>query len=208
MERRFFQCFKKRVGYIMSHPVCSGEDTDTTFSFIGSVSQIFLHLNDLLFLDALTDGFNEQNIWMKSVINLFARKAMIAGLPSFHPVIETIDGLCKLQGYPLLSNPLVSQKKITMGDLIALDSSLQQFDGPRMAQDILERHSLFQRHRAWSLEHRGLLYALCPLRFAISRLSTISRIFSKLLSTPSCVSITFTRCGSFLAIQRYPLLTR
>jgi hypothetical protein len=117
----------------MSHPVCSREDTDTTFSFIGFVSQFFLHLNDLLFLDALTDGFNEQNIWMKSVINLFARKAMIAGIPSLNSFIETIEGFCKLQGYPLLSNPFISQKEIAMGDLIPLDGSLQQFDGPRMA---------------------------------------------------------------------------
>jgi hypothetical protein len=130
MEGRFFQCLEKRIGYIMSHPVCSREDTDTTFSFIGFVSQFFLHLNDLLFLDALTDGFNEQNIWMKSVINLFTRKTMITGIPSLNPSIETIEGLCKLQGYPLLSDSLVSQKEITMGDLIPLDGPLQQFDGP------------------------------------------------------------------------------
>jgi hypothetical protein len=67
---------------------------------------------------------------MKSVINLFTRKAMIARIPSLNPSVETIEGLCKLQGYPLLSNPLISQKEITMGDLIPLDGPLQQFDGP------------------------------------------------------------------------------
>jgi hypothetical protein len=133
MERRFFQRFKKRIRYIMCHPVCSREDTDTTFSFIGFVSQFFLHLNDLLFLDALTDRFNEQNIWMKSVINLFTRAAMIAGFPSLNSFIEAIEGFCKLQGYPLFSDPLISEKEIAMGDFIPLDSSLQQFDGLRMA---------------------------------------------------------------------------
>jgi hypothetical protein len=87
----------------------------------------------LLFLDALTDGFNEQNIWMKSVINLFARKAMIAGVPFLNSFVEAIEGLCKLQGYPLLSNPFISQKEIAMGDLISPHGPLQQFDGPRMA---------------------------------------------------------------------------
>ena len=125
MKRRFFQRFKKSIWYIMSHPVCSREDTDTTFPFIGFVSQFFLHLNDLLFFDALTDGFNEQNIWMKSVVDLFARKALIARIPSLNPSTEAIEGLCKLQGYPLLSNPLISQKEITMGDLIPLDGPLQ-----------------------------------------------------------------------------------
>jgi len=70
---------------------------------------------------------------MELIINFFARKAMIAGIPSLNSFIETIEGFCKLQGYPLLSNPLISQKKIAMGDLISLDGSLQQFDGPRMA---------------------------------------------------------------------------
>jgi hypothetical protein len=117
----------------MSHPVCSRKDTDTTFSFIGSVSQFFLHLNDLLFPDALTDGFNEQDIWMKSVINLLTGRAMVAGIPSLNSLIETIEGLCELQGHLLLSDPLVSEKEIAVGDLIPLDGSLQQFDGPRMA---------------------------------------------------------------------------
>ena len=133
MKRRLFQRFEKRIRYIMSHPICSRKDTDTTFSFIGSVSQLFLHLNDLFFPDALTDGFNDQNIWMESVINLFTGEAMITGIPSLNSLIETIEGLCKFQGHLLLSDPLVSKKEIAMGDLVPLDSSLQQFDGPRMA---------------------------------------------------------------------------
>jgi hypothetical protein len=110
----------------MSHPIGSRQDTDTAFSFIGSVSQFPLHLNDLLFLDALADGFNEQNIWMKRVINLFAGKAMIAGISPFRFFPKAVECLCKLESHVLLPNPFISQKEVAVHHLFMFDCPLEQ----------------------------------------------------------------------------------
>jgi hypothetical protein len=124
MERRLFQCFKESIRYIMSHPICSCQDTDTSPSFIGLVSQLPLHLHHLLFLDALTYRFNEQHIRMKSMINLFAGGAMITGISSLSLSVEAVEGLCKLESHDFLSDPFAPQEEVAVHDLLISDRPL------------------------------------------------------------------------------------
>jgi hypothetical protein len=70
---------------------------------------------------------------MEMVIDLFAREAMIAGIPSSSPFVEAVQSLCKLYSHPLLSNPFISQKKVTIHHFIFFDGPLKQFNGLRMS---------------------------------------------------------------------------
>ena len=124
MEWRFFQRFKKSIRYIMGHSIRSRQDADTTFSFIGFVNQLPLHLNDLLFLDALADGFNEQDIGMKSAINFFAGSAMVASFSSSRFFIKAVERLCKFESHDLLSDPFISQKEVAVHHLFIFDRPL------------------------------------------------------------------------------------
>ena len=82
MEWRFLQCLKESIRHMRSHPVCSRQDADTTLPFVGPVSQFLLQLPDLIDLDVLSLRFNDQDVGMKTVINLLARNAMITGVSS------------------------------------------------------------------------------------------------------------------------------
>jgi hypothetical protein len=120
------------------HSVCSGQDANPTLSFIGSVSQIPLHLPHLVYLEGLALWFDEQDIGMETVINLFAGETMIAGVLFFSPSIETVEDLCKLESHILLSNPLISQKEITMTHFILMDRPFKELNGPFMPQDVFK----------------------------------------------------------------------
>jgi hypothetical protein len=112
-----------------SHPVCSRQDTDTTLPFVGVVSQLPLHLPHLINLDVLPFRFNEQDIWMKRVVNFFARRAMIAGVSPFSLSSEAVERLSKLKSHGLLADPFIPQKEVAVHHLLISDGPLQQCNG-------------------------------------------------------------------------------
>jgi hypothetical protein len=52
---------------------------------------------------------------MELVIHLFARGTAITGISTIISSLKAIDGFCKLEGHPFLSNPFISKEKIAMG---------------------------------------------------------------------------------------------
>ena len=106
------------------HPICSRQDTDTTFPLVGSISQVPLQLSYLVDLDILPLWFNEQNIGMKAMINLFARGAMIAGISCVDFCCETVECFCKLESHVLLSDPFIPPKEVAVNNLLIFDCPL------------------------------------------------------------------------------------
>jgi hypothetical protein len=61
---------------------------------------------------------------MKSMINLSTGSTTITGISSFSLCLEAVEGFCKLKSYKLLTDPFVSQKEITVNDLLIFDRPL------------------------------------------------------------------------------------
>jgi len=108
MQGWFFQCLEEGIRHIRSHPIRSRQDADATSTLIGSVSEISLHLSDLVNLQGLAFWFKDQNIGMEMMIDLFARETPIASLPFFNDSFEAVEGLCKLESHPFFSNPFIA----------------------------------------------------------------------------------------------------
>jgi hypothetical protein len=78
----------------------------------------------LIDLDILPFWFNEQNVGMKTMVNLSTGDAMIASISPVSLSSEAVERLCKLESHILLSDPFVSQKEVAVNDLLILDRPL------------------------------------------------------------------------------------
>jgi hypothetical protein len=132
MQGWFFQCLEEGIRHIRSHPISSRQDADTTATFIGSVSEIPLHLSHLVNLQGLAFWLDDQDIRMEMMIDLFARETSIASIPFFNFSFKAVDGFCKLDGHPLLANPFIAQEEVTMTHFIPMDCPFKEFNGPFM----------------------------------------------------------------------------
>jgi hypothetical protein len=133
MEWRFFQSLEEGIRHIGSHPIRSREDNDPTASFIRTIGKIPLNLPHLIHLECLTFWFDERDVWMEMMVNLLTGCTAITAVPFFNLCFEAIEGLCKLESYPLLPNSFISRKEVAMDDRIILDRPLKEFDGLRVS---------------------------------------------------------------------------
>jgi hypothetical protein len=83
----------------------------------------------LIDLDILSLGLDEQNIGMKSMINLFAGRAMITSISFFRLTFKTIECLGKLKSHELLSNSFTPKKEIAVHDLLIFNRLLEECNG-------------------------------------------------------------------------------
>jgi hypothetical protein len=144
MERRFFQSLEERIRHIGGHTIRCGQDEDPASSFVRPVSERFLHLSHLFHFESLALRFNERNIGMEMVIDLFAGGTPIAGIDSVFS-FETVEGFGKLKGDPALPDSFAAHKKVTVDDFPLSDCPLKQINRPFMTQNIFEGHRLYGR---------------------------------------------------------------
>jgi hypothetical protein len=123
----FLQRLQEDIRHMRSHAVGGSKDANATPSFIGPVGQIFLHPSDLIDFKRLSLGFDHEDVRMQMAIDLLTGKAMIAGLPLLYLPFGAVEGLCKLESDPLLSNSLIPQEQITVDHFIVLNRPPEQF---------------------------------------------------------------------------------
>jgi hypothetical protein len=121
VKGRLLQRLQEDIRHMRSHTVGGSKDANATLSFIGPVGQIFLHLSDLIDFKSLRFRFDYEDVGMQMAIDLFTGKAMIAGLPLLHLPFDAVEGLCKLESDPLLSNSFIPQEQITVDHFIVLN---------------------------------------------------------------------------------------
>jgi hypothetical protein len=121
VKGRLLQCLQEDIRHMRSHAIGSGKDANAAPPFIGPVGQIFLHLSDLIDFKSLRLRFDYEDVRMQMAIDLFTGKAVIACLPLFHLPFGAVEGLCKLEGDPLLSNSFIPQEQITVDHFIVLN---------------------------------------------------------------------------------------
>jgi len=138
----FLQGLKKDIGHIRRHPVCGRQDADPALPFIGPVGKIPLHLSHLIDLERLPFGFQDQHIGVKPIVYLFTGNASVAGICFIGLPLKAVQGFGKLESQPFLSDPLASEKEVTVDDPVIQDGPLKQFNGSIMTNDIFERHNL------------------------------------------------------------------
>jgi hypothetical protein len=144
MKGRLLQCLQEDIRHMRSHAIGRSKDANAAPPFIGPVGEIFLHLSDLIDFKGLRLGFDDEDVRMQMAIDLFTGKAMIAGLSLFYLPFGAVEGLCKLEGDPLLSNSFISQEQITMDHFIVLNRPPEQLHRHRMSDHIFKRHGIFQ----------------------------------------------------------------
>jgi hypothetical protein len=158
MKGRLLQCLQEDIRHMRSHAIGSSKDANAAPSFIGPVGQIFLHLSDLIDFKRLRLRFDYEDVRMQMAIDLFTGKAMIAGLSLLYLPFSAVEGLCKLEGDPLLSNSFIPQEQITMDHFIVLNRPPEQFHRHRMSDHVFKGHG-FSSKRVLSSEYflKGIL---------------------------------------------------